>query len=541
MMNISNYFCYIAARGQGKSFIVAIFCCVRCILYPGTKICISSGTKNQALQIISKKIQLELMPNSENLRKEIKKVTVTSGQAIVEFHNTSYIEVVVANDNARGGRANIFIFDEFRQIDIDVLNDVLKKYLASEREPEFLKTEKYKHLPKQEKRKYLDRNKQIYLSSAFFKDHWSYKEVQSICRNMLDDTKRYFVCGLPYELSIKEGMLNEDSVKDEMSNANFSSIKWSMEMECLWFGDVDGAFFDFDNIAKNRKIKYAMLPDSVSSKLANTSELKIPQKVPREIRILSADIALMSSKKNHNDATAIFVNQMLPTKANRFMNNIVYNEAMEGEPTDVQTLRIRKLFDEYECDYLVLDVKGLGIPIYDALAREIVDSETGEIYPPLSCCNNPELAERCSSKSAKKVIWAINASAKFNSDCAILLREAFRSGKIRLLESEYEAEETFSKISAYNKLNENDKLKLCEPYIGTTLLINELINLKHDETSGLVKISEKSGMRKDRYSSLSYNYWVACQLESKLSRTWREPNPNQDVLTTFLYKAPKIR
>ena len=66
-------------------------------------------------------------------------------------------------------------------------------------------------------------------------------------------------------------------------------------MECLWFGDVDGAFFDFDNIAKNRKIKYAMLPDSVSSKLANTSELKIPQKVPREIRILSADIAIVSS------------------------------------------------------------------------------------------------------------------------------------------------------------------------------------------------------------------------------------------------------
>ena len=29
-----NYVMYIAARGQGKSYLTALFCCVRCILYP---------------------------------------------------------------------------------------------------------------------------------------------------------------------------------------------------------------------------------------------------------------------------------------------------------------------------------------------------------------------------------------------------------------------------------------------------------------------------------------------------------------------------
>ena len=36
---------YIAARGQGKSFLIALYCIVRCILYPGTKIVLASGEK----------------------------------------------------------------------------------------------------------------------------------------------------------------------------------------------------------------------------------------------------------------------------------------------------------------------------------------------------------------------------------------------------------------------------------------------------------------------------------------------------------------
>lgn len=36
-------FMYFAARGQGKSYIIAVFCIIRSILYPNTKIVIASG------------------------------------------------------------------------------------------------------------------------------------------------------------------------------------------------------------------------------------------------------------------------------------------------------------------------------------------------------------------------------------------------------------------------------------------------------------------------------------------------------------------
>ena len=65
----------------------------------------------------------------------------------------------------------------------------------------------------------------------------------------------------------------------------------------MWYGSGEDAFFDFNSILKNRRIKYPMLPDKLSNKIGNSALVKISQKQNGEIRILSADIALMSSKK----------------------------------------------------------------------------------------------------------------------------------------------------------------------------------------------------------------------------------------------------
>jgi hypothetical protein len=167
----------------------------------------------------------------------------------------------------------------------------------------------------------------------------------------------------------------------------------------------------------------------------------------------------------------------------------------------------------------------------------MVDPETGELYPALSCCNNAEMAERCTVKGAEKVIWAMKANATLNSECAILLREGFRSGKIRLLMTEYDGERLLGELKEYNSLSEPEKLRLQMPYIHTTLLINELVKLQHEESSGKVRVYEKRGMRKDRYSSLSYNYYVATQLESKLNK--RRQTTADDSF--FMFKAPKIK
>ena len=307
-------------------------------------------------------------------------------------------------------------------------------------------------------------------------------------------------------------------------------------MGAEFWGAGDGSFFDYAEISKNRHIKYPMLPSAMASMLGNNALIRIQPKQRGEIRILSADIALMSSKKHDNDATAIFINQMLMTKSGRYSNNIIYTESNEGLRTDDQALIIRRLFDEYQCDYMVLDTNGLGIGIFDAIAKDIVDPETGEIYPALSCCNNKTMEMRCTVPGAPKVIFSVKAGTQFNSDCAFLLREGFKSGQIRLLVTEYDGDQLLQEIKGYSSLSPVDRLKLQSCYINTTLLIDELVKLRHEEIGNQVRMIERSGSRKDRYSSLSYNYYIATQLGAK---QMRRNNQVTDSDTFFAIRAPK--
>ena len=483
---------------------------------------------------------MELRPNSPELALEIddKETKINGTNAQIVFKNGSYIKVVTSSDSARGNRANVLLLDEFRLIQKDVIDTILRKFLTQRRMP------RYEELSKDEKLVEYDKEKNMtmYLSSAYFKDHWSFTKCEDTCRFMLDDHKRQFVCGLPYQLSISEGLVDKSSIEDEMAESDFSEVKFSMEYEALFFGDSDGSFFDFNSISKTRRIKFPMLPSKISDKLNNNQNIKIVPKKNGEKRILSADIALMSSKKHNNDATSIFINQLQPTKAGRYTSNIIYCESDEGLRTEDQALVIRKLYDEFQCDYIAVDTAGLGLGLYDCLSRDLTDPETGEVYPALSCINDKEMADRCTVKGAKKVIWSIKANASFNSDCAFLLREGFRSGKVRLLISEFDAEEELSEIKGYNSLSAYDKTQIQLPYIHTTLLVDELVKLIHEENNGKVKLSERSGKRKDRYSSLSYNYYVATQIENQQRKHNSSLGASDNNIgNMFMFKAPKIR
>lgn len=439
----------------------------------------------------------------------------------ISFRNGSNIKIVSANDNSRHNRANVIFVDEVRMVDPDIINTVLRKFLTVSRHPGFLDKPEYKDYP-------LESNQEIYASSCYYESSWLFKKSQGFCVNMMNPERDYFICSIPYQISIREGLLMKKQVEDEMSEADFSDLSFTMEMRALWLGSGEDSLFKFEDIEKCRQITYPWLPNALSEQVSHKT-MHIPAKQAGEIRILSVDIALMASKKHNNDAASIFVNSNIPARGNRTqrLSNIVYTENVEGVRSDDLALRVRKLFDWYACDYLVIDTKGNGLPIVDLLMGEIVDRETGVSYPPLNCMNNEDIADRCADKNAPKVIWAMMGSERLNSDCALTLREAFRNGSVRLLRSEYGVDEVLEKVPGYSKLSLEQKTQYKMPYIHTTLLVNELVNLQTEQkaSTGVIKVKEKSGMRKDRYSSLSYNIYVAKELERRLAK------PKNDMAT----------
>lgn len=528
-MNDKTNSMMVCCRGIGKSWLTALFCVIRCILYPNSVITCAAKTRKQGGIIVSK-IKDSFMPDSPNLRNEIEDIQVNQYNSVVRFRNGSRIVVVASNDGARGERSNVLVIDEFRLVDLRVLNDVLRKFLTAPRHCGYMDLPEYKDYPQEE-------NKEIYLSSAWYASSWAHDLFRSYAANMAAG-RSYVCCDFPYQLSIKEGLLTRSRVETEKLDSTFNEVSWLMEMEGMFWSGADGALYAYEDISPARRIKYAFYPPKISGVITD-KRIRIPPKLHNEVRILSADIALMaSSGKSDNDATSIFVNQMHLTDNGRSQKRIVYTENNEGMRTEEQALNIRRLYAEYDCDYLVVDARGLGLGVTDLLMADMYDAETGVTYGALSCCNNPEIAARCKVKGAPKVIWAMTATAEFNSQCALGLREEFRQGNIQLLNAEDDFEEVFGELSGYSKLSPESRTKLLEPYVHTSLLINELINLEYETKNNVVRVKEKSGMRKDRYSSLSYNIFVSKHIE-------RDFVTNQSAKTfedfVFQFRQPQIK
>jgi len=476
------------------------------------------------------KIQDDFMKRSTFLCNEIEKCNVGQNDATIMFKNGSWIKTRTSTENARSARANVLVADEFRMIDENILNTVLRKFLTSPRQPKYLSKPEYSHLQ--------ERNKEIFLSSAWWKSSWAFRKAQGYTLNFFDDAKKYFICGLPYQVSICEGLLSREQLMDEMSEPDWNDIVQSMEIECMWLGDDGDNLFKFDEFEKRRKIKNAFKP----LKFYSTTN-PVPKVGEAAERILAVDVALMATtKKKRNDASAITINEVVQNNDTSYQSNFVYIDTFEGLTTDELGLIVMRWFYHYKCTQLVLDTAGLGVGVYDYICKDQYDPETGDTYKAMTCCNNEEMAIRCKIKEANKVVWCVKADATFNNNICVALRNGIQNGKISFLISDQEAENALkTSIKSYPKLSTNDQILLKKPYVQTTMAEYELIKLDSEVKDGKIKVKEASGMRKDRYSSMAYSYWCVNQLELRLRPYGATTNDLIKRLASNIQKSSLIK
>ena len=528
MMDCNMYFLFLAARGIGKTFEIAIYCCARCILYPGTKIVVTSGSRQQGNLVVEKIMSGEIFGASDNLAREIKDSKVTSQDCYIKFHNKSTIEVVASNEFARGRRCHILIVDEFRLVDKETIRDILQPMRAVPRQPKYINNPKYAHL--------VESNKEIYMSSAWYCSHWSYDFFMMYVQAYLTRSD-YFVCALPYQLAVSEGIADKRDLENKMLEEGFSRSRWEMERECIFLGKAEEAFFVYEDLEKVRTLNMPLYPKEIYDVIDNKKFIQ-PEKVQGEIRVLTVDIALMGGK--HNDNTAIFLIDLILDKSGKYKQykkNVLYGETYNGGHTKSIALNIRRLYEDLQADYIVLDTAGNGLGVYDELVTEIYDKEKGTTYVPLNCMNNDEMALRCHSLNAKKVIYAIKASKPFNSESAIMLRDEILRGRVKILVNPDDAERFLKRNKFYSELDPYMQGRLLLPFLQTQLLVEEMLNLESEIDDNTVKLKEQSNKRKDRYSSLSYGIYFCKMLERNLHK----PNRVESITQFFNSRKPKIR
>lgn len=516
----NDFFMYLAARGQGKSWIIAVICCIRCVLWPGSMIILASGTKGQARLIITQKIAKQLYNVSPNLVREIKDIKMNQNDTMILFQNGSSIEAVTSTDSSRGYRGNFLILDEFRLIDKEKLNKVLRMFLTSNRQPPYLTKLKYSHLTEE--------NKELYISSCWYKSHWMYEKFKSFVVSMCKGYD-YFVCGFPYQLSMEHGLLSQKRVQQMIDEPDFDPVGWLMEMECLFFGESEKAFFKLDDIQKCRTLLKPFYPVNNLNVLDKKNKVKKISKQNGEYRIIGCDVAMMGG--NENDNTIYTLIRMMPNRG-EYIRQIVYIESLNGQHSETQAIRLKQLFYDFECDYVIMDTLGNGLSLYDDCAKILYDPERDVEYPAWCAMNSEEMKNRALDDNALPIIYSVKVvQQQVNHEIAMFLKTCFEKRKIKLLVNELEGKEfLIENDKEYLKKSVEEQVNMIMPYTQTTVLVNELVNLEYEVKSGYVKLKETGTGRKDRYSSLSYGVYYTKLLEAELNKNQEDTNIDDYLL-----------
>lgn len=528
-----NYTMVIASRGMGKSQIVAAALCIYCILYPGTQVVIAAGVRSQSLNVLNKIID-EFYPKSQNLQNEIASFKIVPSEAYIKFKNGSIIKVVTAKDSSRSARAHLVIVDEFVQVKETIINTVLRKFKAGQRRPDFFDKPKYTdkpNVPKPDNWVHVPKepNREVYISSAYYKYHYSWAKFNAFYKSMIKG-ESYFVCGFPYQLPVSAGYYPLSQIREEMQEENFDAVSWSMEMCSEFFGESTSAFFSFKDVSTQRKLILPVYPKPYYAILGDP-KIKYQKKRIGEIRLLGIDVATQGGSKN--DATAISLLQMIPTNYG-YSRSATYMETLDGGHGQDQAIRIRQLFDDLDCDFIVIDSNGSGLSVFDELSQDQYDNERKTLYEAWSCINDEAMAARCRNPDAPKIMYSVKATAQFNSDAAVYLRDCMRRGKIRFLTDEADGKEWLNGSKYYQNLAVEDQVLFEAPFYQISAFVNEIVNLDYTLLNDKIKVKERSGARKDRYSSILYANYIAGEIEREHRNMEREYGDNAPVFASVV-------
>lgn len=395
-----------------------------------------------------------------------------------------------------------------------ILNSVLIPFLTVVRQPKFYGKPEYRDYPKEE-------NKEIYLTSAYYKSHYVYDKFKSYVNGMCKG-KEYFACDFPYGLAVEHGLLTQSRVDAIRQESNMDEITWAMEMEGLFYGENTNAFFKSAEINPCRVLKKGWYPPTPIQYLEEKENRKKSYTLPKqsgEKRIISADISMMGGKKN--DASVYTLMRLLP-QGEEYIRQVVYIESFEGGTSEQQATRLKQLYYDFQADFIALDTQGSGIGVYDAMAKVQYDEERDIEYSPMKAFNNDAMSERA-SKGALPVIFSIKVvRLEVNHEIAMGLKDAFQRKKIKLLVNDLEGRDFLVEKLKITKKSPEEQALLLRPYLQTTAMVNELINLEGQIYNGFVRVREKGSSRKDHYSSISYGNYLAKVLEQDLKKKKKE-------------------
>jgi hypothetical protein len=129
-----NYCMLVWGRGGAKSFCAAIYCILKCMLEPGTKILIASINFRTSRRVFNEIEKFLMSPDAALARQCFGLKSKRNDQYEWQINGGSITAIPLTGEKIRGIRANVLILDEFLLLPPDIIDNVLIPFLSSPRD-----------------------------------------------------------------------------------------------------------------------------------------------------------------------------------------------------------------------------------------------------------------------------------------------------------------------------------------------------------------------------------------------------------------------
>lgn len=483
-------------RGYSKSFLSMMALMLKCILYPGVHLAVSTGGKAQAASITIQKVDeiCKLIPalaNEINWARGVSKKSVDDVHYV--FKNGSELDILAATERSRGQRRTGLLLEECVLIDGDILNEVLIPTTVIDRQ-----------LPDGSRhREEVVNYSQIFITTAGYKNSFAYQKLIEFLVMSIINPDEVAILGGTYKIPVLEGLQNENFIEQLKMSGTFNEEGFGREYLSLWAGDSENAFFSSERIDKCRKL---LQPEYEYSKRSSKGAFYV----------LGIDIGRTEC------TTEVAVIKVTPQLNGTAIKSVVNFYSYEATDFEDQAIAIKKIFYKYKARVCAIDANGIGGGFVDFMTKSQIDPETGDPLPIFGIEGATYEGWESQYKKFKgpevepDAMFLIKASAPINTEGYTYIQVQLSSSKLLFLIDEAQASAKIAEQKAGQNMTVAERNEKLKPFILTSNLKEQMCNLtSENEGQNIILKQNNRGIGKDRFSALQYGLYYIKKWEDK--------------------------
>lgn len=490
-------------RAYSKSFLSVLILMLRCVLYPGAHLFVTTGGKEQAAGIAREKAE-ELCKLIPGLKNEIDWTRGASkaSKNMVEylFKNGSKLDIMAAQQSSRGKRATGGLVEECILVDQTLLNEVIIPTMNVDRRLADGSRHEEEVINKS----------QIYVTTAGWKNSFAYEKLIQTLIQQITDPGQAIVLGGTWRVPVMEKLLRKSFIEELKLDGTYNDSSFAREYESEWSGDAENAFFSAEKFDKHRVL---LQPEYEWSGRSSKNAYYV----------LGVDVGRL------NCTTEVCVFKVTPQVQGASLKTLVNIYTYDAEDFEIQSINIKKLFYKYKCRIAAIDANGLGAGLIDFMTKAQIDPETGEELPPFgveggTADDAVEPYKKIKGPGVENdAIFLIKANAPINTEAHAYVQTQLASGKIKFLIDEGQAKVKLMSTKVGQQMDNDKRAEYLKPFTLTTILREQMLNLvEENEGVNIILKQSSKGIKKDKFSAFEYGlYYIKLDEDKKKKRKKR--------------------